>query len=153
MIYSLTDFICLDISILLMFLIFCLSDFIDNCKSPVHIISKTNLSVYNNKVSSQYSPDRNSPSFRTHAWDDLCWSVGRKHSQNWVRRLVLSFGIVFLLGIEWLLRLLLLSQDQHGIFALHNSASELGSFVQALEWIEQCMQPSQWWFARLSCHL
>ena len=67
MIYTLIDFICLDISILLIFLVFCLSDFIDNCKSPVDIISKTNLTVYNNKVSSQHSPDKKSPSFRTHA--------------------------------------------------------------------------------------
>ena len=41
MIYILVDFICLDISILKVFLIFCLSDFIDNCKSPVDIISDT----------------------------------------------------------------------------------------------------------------
>ena len=98
MIYTLTDFICLNISILLIFLMFCLSDFIDNCKSPVDTFSETNSFVYNNKVSSQYSLDRNSPSFRTHAWGDLCWSVGRHQSQNWIRRLVLSFGIVFYLG-------------------------------------------------------
>ena len=67
MIYTLIYFICFDILILLTFLIFCLSEFIDNCKSPVDIISEINLSVYNNKVSSQYSPDRKSPSFRTHA--------------------------------------------------------------------------------------
>ena len=51
LIHTLIDFICFDISILLISLIFCLSDFIDNCKSPVDIISKTNLSVDNNKVS------------------------------------------------------------------------------------------------------
>ena len=67
MIYTVMDFICLDGSLLLIFLIFFLSVFIDNCKSPVDITSKTNSSVYNNKVSSQYSPDRKSPSFRTHA--------------------------------------------------------------------------------------
>ena len=67
-------------------------------KSPVDTISETKLYVYNNKVSSQYSPDRKSCSFRTHAWDDLCWSAGRQQSQNWIRRLVLSFGIVF--GLE-----------------------------------------------------
>ena len=67
MIYTLIFFIYYDVLILLAFLIFCFSDFIDNCKSPVDIISVTNLSVYNNKVSSQYSPDRKSPSFRTHA--------------------------------------------------------------------------------------
>ena len=67
MIYTLIYFICFDILILLTFLIMCLSDFIDICKLPVDIISETNLSVYNNKVSSQYSPDRKSPSFRTHA--------------------------------------------------------------------------------------
>ena len=66
MIYTLIYFICFDILILLTFLIFCLSDFIDNCKSPVDIISETNLSVCNNNVSSQYSLDRKSPSFRTH---------------------------------------------------------------------------------------
>ena len=94
MICILIYFVCLDILILLTFLIFCLSEFIDNCKSPVDTISEDNLSVYNNKVSSQYSPDRKSPSFRTHACDDLCWSAGRQQSQNWIRRLVLSFGIV-----------------------------------------------------------
>ena len=69
MIYTLIYFICFDTLILLTFLIFCLSDFTDNCKSPVDIIYDTNLSVYNNnnKVSSQYSPDRKSPCFRTHA--------------------------------------------------------------------------------------
>ena len=67
MIYTLVDFICLDNSILLIFVIFCLSDFIDNCESPVDIIYKTNSFGYNNKVSSPYSPDRISPSFRTHA--------------------------------------------------------------------------------------
>ena len=67
MICTLIYFVCLDILILLTFLIFCLSEFIDNCKSPVDTISEDNLSIYNNKVSSQYSPDRKSPSFRTHA--------------------------------------------------------------------------------------
>ena len=37
---------------------FCLSEFIDNCKSPVDTISETNLLISNNKVSSQYSLDR-----------------------------------------------------------------------------------------------
>ena len=67
MIYTLIYLICFGISILLTFLTFCLSDFIDTCKSPVDIVSETNLSVYNNKVSSHYSPDRKSLSFRTHA--------------------------------------------------------------------------------------
>ena len=67
MIYTLVDFLCLDISIYLIFVLFCHSDFIDYCKSPVDIIYKTNSSVYNNKVSSPYSPDRKRPSFRTHA--------------------------------------------------------------------------------------
>ena len=58
MICILIYFVCLDILILLTFLIFCISEFIDNCKSPVDIISESNLSVYNNKVPSQYSPDR-----------------------------------------------------------------------------------------------
>ena len=67
MICILIYFVCLDILILLTFLIFCLSEFIDNCKSPVDTISETNLYVFNNKVSSQNSPDRKIPSFRTHA--------------------------------------------------------------------------------------
>ena len=67
MICTLIYFVSLDILILLTFLIFCLPEFIDNCKSPVDTISENNLSVDNNKVSSQYSPDRKSPSFRTHA--------------------------------------------------------------------------------------
>ena len=54
MICILIYFVCVDILILLIFLIFCLSEFIDNCKSPVDTISENNLSVYNNKVSSQY---------------------------------------------------------------------------------------------------
>ena len=58
MIYTLTDFVCLDISVLLIFLVFCLSDFINNCKSQVDTLSKVNLAVYHNKVSSQSSPDR-----------------------------------------------------------------------------------------------
>ena len=105
MISTLIYFICFDILKLFTFLIFCLSDFIDKCKSPVDIISETNLSVSNSKVSSQNSPDRTSLSFRTHAWDDLCWSAGRQQSQNWIRRVVLRFGIVFYRGMEWLLRL------------------------------------------------
>ena len=67
MIYTSIYFICFDILVLLNFLISCLSDFIDNCKSPVDIIFNTYLSVHSNKVSSRYSPDRKSPSFRTHA--------------------------------------------------------------------------------------
>ena len=64
MICAVIYFICFDILILLTFLIFCFSGFFDYCKSPVDIISETNLSVYTNKVSSQYSPDRKSHSFR-----------------------------------------------------------------------------------------
>ena len=67
MIYTVTDFICLDISILLIFLIYCLSVFSDNCETPVDIIAKTNLSVYINKDCSQNSPDRKGRSFPTHA--------------------------------------------------------------------------------------
>ena len=69
MIYTLTDFICLDISIQITLLIFCLSDFIDNCKPPVGTISKTRLSNNNNKVSSQFSSDKKALpfEFRTHA--------------------------------------------------------------------------------------
>ena len=58
MICTQIQFVCLDISILLIFLMFCFSEFMDICKSPVDIISETNLSIYNNKASSQYSPDR-----------------------------------------------------------------------------------------------
>ena len=67
MIYTSTDFICLDVSLLLIFLIICLSDITDICVSSVDIIFKTNSSVYNNKVSPQFSPDRKNPSFRTRA--------------------------------------------------------------------------------------
>ena len=67
MIYTLTDFICLDVSIRFISVIFCLSDFNDICKSPVDTISRTHLSNNNNEVSSQHSPDRKSPFFRTHA--------------------------------------------------------------------------------------
>ena len=67
MIYTLIYFICFDVLILLTFLIFCLSEFIDNCKSSVDTISENILSVYSRKVPSHYSPDRKSPSVRTHA--------------------------------------------------------------------------------------
>ena len=52
MICILIYFVCLDILILLTFLIVCLSEFINNCKSPVDTISETTLCVYDNKVSS-----------------------------------------------------------------------------------------------------
>ena len=58
MIYTSTGFICLDISILLVFLIFCLSDFNNNRKSNVDTIPKTKLAVFHNKVSSPRSSDR-----------------------------------------------------------------------------------------------
>ena len=67
MICILICFVSIDILILLTFLIFCLSEFIDNCKSAVDTISEKKLTVYINKLPSQYSPDRKSPSFRTHA--------------------------------------------------------------------------------------
>ena len=58
MIYTLIYFICVDICILLIFVIFCLSEFVNNCKSPVNTNSKPNLVIHHNKVSSQYSPGR-----------------------------------------------------------------------------------------------
>ena len=61
MIYTLICFICLDICTLLIFVIFCLSEFINNCKSPVNPNCKSNLVIYHNKVSSQYSPGRKKP--------------------------------------------------------------------------------------------
>ena len=72
MIYTLPDFICLDIFVLLNFLIFCLSDFIKTCQSNVDFVSKSSLSLHRNKIFSLYSPDSKLPSFRIHAWDDLC---------------------------------------------------------------------------------
>ena len=67
MIYTLTDFICLHISILLTFLVFCLVDFINICKSKKDTISKSNLTVYHKWISSPDSPDSKSPSFGIHA--------------------------------------------------------------------------------------
>ena len=58
MIYISIDFICLDLSILLLYLTFCLSEEINNCKTPVDIVSKSNLAAYSNKVSSPHLPDR-----------------------------------------------------------------------------------------------
>ena len=58
---------CLDISILLIFLVFCRSVFIINRKSNVDNISKFSLAVYHNQLSSPDSPDSKSSSFRTHA--------------------------------------------------------------------------------------
>ena len=87
------------------FLVFCFSDFTFNCESNVGIIFKPNLHLYHNKISSPYSPDSKSPFFRTHAWDYLCWIVGKQQSQNWSWRLDHSSRKVFQLGIQWLLRL------------------------------------------------
>ena len=61
MIYTLIYFICLNICIPLIFVIFCLSEFINNCKSPVNIYYKSNLVIHHNKASSQYSPSRKKP--------------------------------------------------------------------------------------------
>ena len=63
MIYTLIYFICLDICILLIIVIFCLSEFINNCKSPININSKSDLVILYNEVSSQYSPGRKSLPF------------------------------------------------------------------------------------------
>ena len=52
MIYTLIDSTCLDISILLAFPLFCLSDFINNCKSQVDIFTNFNLAFYQNQISS-----------------------------------------------------------------------------------------------------
>ena len=89
MVYILIDFIYLDISTLFILLIFCLCVYINICKS------ETNLVVHNNKVSSQYSPDKKNSFLSNSRWDDFCWSVGKQQSQNWIKRLVLSFKIVF----------------------------------------------------------
>ena len=56
MIYTLTDFAYLDISILLVFLIFCLSDFINNCKSNVDNVSSPNLALNQYQISSPDLP-------------------------------------------------------------------------------------------------
>ena len=58
MIYTLIDFICVDICILLIYVIFYISEFFNNCKSPVNTNSESNLVIHQNKVSSQYSPGR-----------------------------------------------------------------------------------------------
>ena len=58
MIYTFLDLICLDRFILLLFPNFCLSEYINNCKSPVDIVTKSNLGSYSNKVSSPHLPDR-----------------------------------------------------------------------------------------------
>ena len=67
MIFTLIGFICSDVSVLLAFMIFCLSDFVNNCKSNVDIISNYNLALYHHHISSPDSPDSKSLSFRTHA--------------------------------------------------------------------------------------
>ena len=54
MIYTLIYFMFLDICILLIFVSFCLSEFINNCKSSININSKSNLVIRYNKVSSQF---------------------------------------------------------------------------------------------------
>ena len=58
MIYTLIYFICLDVYILLIFVIFSLSDFNIKCKSPINTNSEANLVISHNKVSSQYSAGR-----------------------------------------------------------------------------------------------
>ena len=55
MIYNLIDLIYLDFLIIFNFLIFCLCDFINNCKS------ENNSVVKHSKISSQFSPDGKSP--------------------------------------------------------------------------------------------
>ena len=50
MIYTSTDFICLDISMFLVFLILCLSDIINKCKSNNDIISNLSLVIYNHQI-------------------------------------------------------------------------------------------------------
>ena len=67
MIYTLTDFFCVDMSILLAFLIFCLCDFLNNCKSKVDNITNCNLALYQYQISSPDLPNRKRPSFRTDA--------------------------------------------------------------------------------------
>ena len=64
MIYNLTDLISLNIAKLLLFLIFCLSDFNNICKSNVDTVSKTILAFYHNKISSPHSPDYKKPNLR-----------------------------------------------------------------------------------------
>ena len=49
MIYTLHDFICLDFSKLIIFLVFCFSDFINNCQSNVDIILKPKLAIFDKK--------------------------------------------------------------------------------------------------------
>ena len=66
MIYTLADLIFLDTSLLSVFLMFWLSDFNNNCKSKVDIITNPNLALYQYQISSPDSPDTKRPSFRSH---------------------------------------------------------------------------------------
>ena len=67
MIYTLAVSICLDISVLLVFLISSVSDFINNCKSNVVTTHSPNLALNQYQISSPYSPDGKSLSDETHA--------------------------------------------------------------------------------------
>ena len=67
MIYTLTDSICLDVSVLSVFLTFGHSDFINICKSNVDKTSYPNLALYQHQISSSDLPQRKRPSFRNHA--------------------------------------------------------------------------------------
>ena len=60
--YALYDLVCLYFSILSIFLIICLSDFVDNCKSNVHNISNPILPFCQYQDSSPDLPDRKKPS-------------------------------------------------------------------------------------------
>ena len=65
--HTLPDFICQQVFVLLVCLIFCLSDFINNCKSKVDIFSNSISAVHHHQISSPDSPGSKSPSFRNHA--------------------------------------------------------------------------------------
>ena len=132
-IQTLTEFVYLDVSILLTFLIFCISDFIYSCKPYVDKFSKPYLSYCHNKVSSHYSPDRKNPSFQSHAWDDACWSVGRQQSQNWSRGATWVSGRFsgWEKGGFWDFQLLFqTTPTKH----FTNWCDQLGSSIQTGEW-------------------
>ena len=67
MIYTLADLFFLDTALLLVFLIFCLCDFKNNCKFKLDIIMSSNLALYHYQISSPDSPDKKRPSFLSHA--------------------------------------------------------------------------------------
>ena len=93
---DLTDFKCLDISIFLIFRMFCLSEFISNCKSNVDKILNTNLALYHNKVSSPYSPDKKKLFISNSRLRRLLWKCRKAAVAKFIKETCPEFSVSLL---------------------------------------------------------